>query len=95
VTESSLPPFPYTLVDLEEPERGALARVREADSLQWRLWVVKYAWFLSLLTAAPGIALIVWVVTANLPFALVITALAILAPGLVFWRQSRRVTAKF
>ena len=89
MTQSALPPFPYTLVDIEEPKRGAVSRFREADTLQWRLWIVKYAWFLSLLTAAPGIALIVWTVTGNVFFALAIASLATATPGLVFWRRTR------
>ena len=87
-----LEPLPYTLVDLDAPEKRGLSRVKEADSLQWKVWVQQYAWFLSLVTAAPGIALIVYTLTASLAVSLGITAVATGTPGLVFWWRTRRLT---
>lgn len=81
--------LPYTLVDIDEPKKPLRARLRDADSLQWKLWLQKYAWLLSLITMAPGIALVVYTVTASLAFALAVTALATGAPALVFWRRTR------
>ncbi len=81
--------LPYSLVDVDEPRKPLRARVREADSLQWRLWLQRYAWLLSLLTMAPGIALVVFTVTRSFPFAVGITVLATGAPALVFWRRTR------
>jgi hypothetical protein len=83
--------LPYTLVEIDEPKEPLVRRVKEADSLQWRLWLVRYAWLLSLLTMAPGIALIVFTVTGDLRFALAVTALATLAPAIVFWKRTRRL----
>ncbi|HKZ59829.1 MAG TPA: hypothetical protein VJ547_08300 [Candidatus Thermoplasmatota archaeon] len=83
--------LPYSLVDVDEPKRPLRARIGEADSLQWKLWLLKYAWLLSLITMAPGIALIVWTVTRNPLFSAGITALAVGGPGLVFWRLSRHI----
>jgi hypothetical protein len=89
---NALQPLPYTLVDIDEPPKKGLARLREADALQWKLWFQQYAWFLSLLTAAPGIALIVFTLTGNAAFSVGITALATITPGAVFWWRTRRLT---
>lgn len=83
--------LPYTLVEVDERPTPAGQRIREADSLQWKLWIQQYAWLLSLITAAPGIALIAYTVTGSLPFALGVTAVGVLAPALVFWRRTRRL----
>ncbi len=82
--------LPYTLVEIDERAEPLGKRLREADSLQWKLWIQKYAWFVSILTAAPGVALIVWVLTRDPVFAVWITALATFTPGLVVWRRTRR-----
>lgn len=81
--------LPYTLVEIDEPRKPLAKRLQEADSLQWKLWLTKYAWLLSLLTMAPGIALLAYLLTSSLAFALSVTALATLTPGLVFWRRTR------
>lgn len=81
--------LPYSLVDLDEAKKPLRARIGEAGAQEWKLWLQKYAWLLSLVTMAPGIALVVYTVTVSLPFALGITALATLAPALVFWRRTR------
>lgn len=81
--------LPYTLVEIDEPRKPLADRIRQADSLQWKLWLTKYAWFLSLLTMAPGIALLAYLLTSSLAFALSVTALATLTPGFVFWRRTR------
>jgi len=91
VAQSALPPFPYTLVDIDEPDAGSRASLRYADPLQWKLWIVKYAWFLSLVTAAPGIALIIYTVTGNLGFSLAITAMATLTPAATLWARMRKL----
>lgn len=83
--------LPYTLVEVDEHRKGARERLRDADSLQWKLWIQKYAWLLSMVTVAPGLALIAYTVTGNLPLALSITALGVLAPALVFWRRTRQL----
>ena len=83
--------LPYTLVDIDERQAPFRERLRTADSLQWKLWIQKYAWFVSILTAAPGVALIVWVLTHDLAFALSITALATATPGAVFWWRTRQL----
>ena len=83
--------LPYTLVEVDERPKPARERLREADSLQWKLWIQKYAWLLSMVTVAPGLALIAYTVTGNLPLALGVTALGVLAPALVFWRRTRRL----
>lgn len=81
--------LPYSLVEVDEPKKPLRARIGEADSLQWKVWFLKYAWLLSLITMAPGMALVVYTVTRSLPFAFVVTALATLAPAIVFWRRTK------
>lgn len=82
-------PLPYTLVDIDEPRKSPRRRVREADGLQWRIWVQKYAWILSLLTMVPGIGVIAWTVTLDAGFSVGVVALATLIPGYFFWRRSK------
>jgi hypothetical protein len=81
--------LPYTLVDVDEPKKPLRTRIGKADSLQWKLWLQKYAWLLSLVTMAPGIALVAYTVTRSLAFALGVTVLATGAPAWVFWRRTR------
>ncbi len=88
---NSVTGLPYSLVEIDEPKKPFPERVKEADSLQWKMWLQKYAWFLSLATMAPGIALITYTATHELPFALGITALAVGAPAAVFWRRTRQL----
>lgn len=82
-------PLPYTLVDVDEPEKGPVRRLREADEVQWRFWVLKYAWILSLLTMVPGIGVIAWTLTGDVGFSVGIVALATLIPGSLFWWRTR------
>ena len=88
---NSVSGMPYTLVEVDEPKKPLRRRVEEAVSLQWKLWIVKYAWLLSMITMAPGIALASFIGTRDLPFSLAITALAVAAPALVFWRRNRHI----
>jgi hypothetical protein len=81
--------LPYTLVEIDEPQRALGERLRQADTLQWKLWITKYAWLLSLLTMAPGIALLAYILTGSIGFALAVAALATLTPAFVFWRRTR------
>jgi len=81
--------LPYTLVEIDEPKKPLRTRLQEADSLQWKLWIQRYAWFLSLVTMAPGIALITYVLTGSLAFGLAVTLLATLTPAFVFWRRTK------
>ncbi len=81
--------MPYTLVDIEEPRKPAAKRLQEADSLQWKLWLMKYAWILSLITMVPGIGVIVWTVTHDVLFSVAIVAAATLIPGSLFWWRTR------
>jgi len=84
-----LPPLPYSLVDLHEPKKGAARRLREADTLQWKLWIQKYAWILSLVTMVPGIGVIVWTVTHDVLFSVAVVAAGTLIPGSLFWWRTR------
>jgi hypothetical protein len=88
---NSVTGLPYSLVDIDAPKLPLVKRVQEADALQWKLWLQRYAWFLSLLTMAPGIALIAYTATRELPFSVGITALAVGAPAGVFWWRTRQL----
>lgn len=83
--------LPYTLVEVDEPKKPLPARITEADSLQWKLWVTKYAWLLSIITMAPGIALASFIVTKDLTFAVIVTSVALLTSGGVFWWRTRQL----
>jgi hypothetical protein len=83
--------LPYSLVDIDEPKRPLKARLTDADSFQLKLWLLKYAWILSIITMAPGIALAAFLVTHNLAFALTVTATAVLTSGGVFWWRTRQL----
>jgi hypothetical protein len=79
--------LPYTLVEVDEPKKPLRQRVEEADSLQWKLWLAKYAWILSMLTMAPGIALASYILTRDAVFSVAITATAVGAAAGVFYRR--------
>jgi hypothetical protein len=81
--------LPYTLVEIDEPKKPLGKRVGQADSLQWKLWIVRYAWLLSILTMAPGVALLVWTVTHDPWFSVAVVAVATAVPATVFWWRTR------
>jgi hypothetical protein len=88
---NSVTGLPYSLVDLDEPKKPLGTRIKEADSFQLKLWILKYAWILSIITMAPGIALAAFLVTGDLPFALIVTTTAVLTSGGAFWWRTRQL----
>lgn len=88
---NSVSGMPYTLVDVDEPKKPLTQRVTEADSLQWKLWIIKYAWLLSMITMAPGIALASYIATHQLAYSVGITAVAVGAAASVFFWRVRRL----
>jgi hypothetical protein len=83
--------LPYSLVEIDEQKKTLPQRLREADSLQWKLWLQKYAWFLSLITMAPGIGLAAFIATGNVALAVGTTSAAIFTAGGVFWWRTRQL----
>jgi hypothetical protein len=82
--------LPYTLVKVDETPLPVGERLRTADTLQWKLWIQQYAWYLSIVTAAPGVALIFYTLTHNWGFSLGVTLMATITPGYVAWKRTRR-----
>ena len=81
--------LPYTLVEIDEPKKPLKQRVRQADSLQWKLWIQRYAWILSIVTMAPGVAVVVWTVTHDPTFSVTVVAVATGVPWFIFWWRTR------
>jgi hypothetical protein len=90
-TPNAVTGLPYSLVEVDEQKKPLRQRVREADSLQWKLWLQKYAWLLSLITMAPGFGLAAFVATGNVVLAVGTTSAAVLTAGGVFWWRTRRL----